>query len=620
MFQAVLLAAFAAPPSCVAAATPLQNIVRAQPSESAAQAGQSIAWRDSLSGALEESKETGKPVFWYVTSVDGSFMDRSPEIDRMMMAGPMSWPRIIDLLEEHFIPVRGRAGAQTGAKYGLVRLDFIEPGWIVLDGEGQEIARRDRLNTFHPGQFGEPLARIADIPWEVHNPYPGTTLTYPIEAAFHVRFQRPNEARSPLAEYERLETTAERAEALYLHACGLQDHAMEEAAQVVWRKIADVAPDHPLAAAAAMEAEGLGPYVRGMASFDLLPVDALAEAPTSQVPPGAFTEGEVWLLATRFLVRMQRSDGGWDDSIYDFGGTDSLPNVYVATSALCMQALMEAYARGLGDSHRPLPTVLAPGHRYVVDDANLALEDADEIAWAYIYRIGMLSRRLDDELSDPVHARIAEDLGVACQALVGIQGDGGAWRHEYANPFVTASALVALHAAKEHGVEPEGLEDAVALGIEALRRCRTAEVAYSYGMPRGAARAAVAGSVGRAPLGELALQLWGVEDADLAGAVERSFRDEESLFRARKYDDHTNLHGYGGFFFWYSMYARSRAIAALEDDAVRREHARAQKQRLLALAEFDGAFVDSHELGRSYGTAIALLCLAALDDALGVGP
>ena len=68
------------------------------------------------------------------------------------------------------------------------------------------------------------------------------------------------------------------------------------------------------------------------------------------------------------------------------------------------------------------------------------------------------------------------------------------------------------------------------------------------------------------------------------------------------------------------MYARSRAIAALEDAAVRHEHARAQKQRVLALAEFDGAFIDSHELGRSYGTAVALLCLAALDDALGVGP
>ena len=30
----------------------------------------------------------------------------------------------------------------------------------------------------------------------------------------------------------------------------------------------------------------------------------------------------------------------------------------------------------------------------------------------------------------------------------------------------------------------------------------------------------------------------------------------------------------------------------------------------MALPEIDGCFVDSHEIGRCYGTAMALLCLA----------
>ena len=38
------------------------------------------------------------------------------------------------------------------------------------------------------------------------------------------------------------------------------------------------------------------------------------------------------------------------------------------------------------------------------------------------------------------------------------------------------------------------------------------------------------------------------------------------------------------------------------------------KKLVLDLPEFDGCFVDSHELGRAYGTAMALLCLAALAD------
>jgi hypothetical protein len=37
----------------------------------------------------------------------------------------------------------------------------------------------------------------------------------------------------------------------------------------------------------------------------------------------------------------------------------------------------------------------------------------------------------------------------------------------------------------------------------------------------------------------------------------------------------------------------------------------------LKLPELDGCFVDSHELGRVYGTAMALLCLANCDI---VGP
>ena len=49
-------------------------------------------------------------------------------------------------------------------------------------------------------------------------------------------------------------------------------------------------------------------------------------------------------------------------------------------------------------------------------------------------------------------------------------------------------------------------------------------------------------------------------------------------------------------------------------DAAQRGVWQAQQRKLvLDLPEFDGCFVDSHELGRAYGTAMALLCFAALD-------
>ena len=42
--------------------------------------------------------------------------------------------------------------------------------------------------------------------------------------------------------------------------------------------------------------------------------------------------------SVRYLLRMQRENGSWDDSWYDFGGLDSMPNVYMAIPALALEA------------------------------------------------------------------------------------------------------------------------------------------------------------------------------------------------------------------------------------------------------------------------------------------
>ncbi|MEC8651515.1 MAG: hypothetical protein VXY92_03050, partial [Planctomycetota bacterium] len=70
--------------------------------------------------------------------------------------------------------------------------------------------------------------------------------------------------------------------------------------------------------------------------------------------------------------------------------------------------------------------------------------------------------------------------------------------------------------------------------------------------------------------------------------------------------------GYGGVFFWFYILRPAEANAELADVARRRELAAALRRRVLALPEVDGCFVDSHELGRCYGTAMALLCLDTL--------
>ena len=158
----------------------------------------------------------------------------------------------------------------------------------------------------------------------------------------------------------------------------------------------------------------------------------------------------------------------------------------------------------------------------------------------------------------------------------------------------------------------QGPHENIDKGLRALAFNRTEQGAFSYGQTRPGRkpRASVEAAAGRMPLCELALYLFGVSDQErLLAAVESGVRHHDRLAEVRKYDDHANRLGYGGFFFWFDMLGRAEAIAELEDRGARRALAQGLRAQILALPEVDGCFVDSHELGRCYGTAMALLCL-----------
>ena len=61
-----------------------------------------------------------------------------------------------------------------------------------------------------------------------------------------------------------------------------------------------------------------------------------------------------------------------------------------------------------------------------------------------------------------------------------------------------------------------------------------------------------------------------------------------------------------GFFYFHAGFHTLEAARAL-DSAAREKTFKRFRERLLAIPEWDGSFLDSHELGKSYGTASALL-------------
>jgi len=582
----------------LAGLVPAQNStrkIRAEPSAVAATAGTSVRWRVDLDAALAEARETGKPVFWYVPTVPGSRMDRKPEIDRYMMGGPFSWPGLVDLLNDAFVPLRRPGGREDAERFGLRPVAFVEPGFLVLDADATIKASVDEITTFDPGFF---LARLEAALGDRSAEALARTEKW---------FEGLLAARA--AEDSAQDTPGSRFVAGARAFWGGDDATAME----IWTSLAAEDPStSPWVAKAALEAEGHGPIVHGFEiPWTKLPRTVLLGGRGTRATAGSYDEAQLRQRGLAYFVAMQRGDGGFRDSIYDFGGTDSLPNVHVAITALAAWAMLEAM-EGTAGEDRAAQACFERAVAYAFDDRHLNTEDRDELIWAYLYRARLAARWValrpgDAERAQPLLAGAVADLAR-------MQPEDGAWFHEYANPFVISACLLALSEARKVGAAiPDGVADR---GVLALLRCRAEDGAITYGMPRrGRVRAQVQGGVGRMPLAEAALSDWGhAEDGALSRAVEASFEFHDELDQVRKYDDHASRYGYGGFFFWFDLHARIDAIARLGDATARDAALATQRAQILALPEIDGCFVDSHEIGRVYGTAMALICLAAIAD------
>lgn len=586
-------------PFLLVAAVDAQNStrkIRSEPSAIAARAGSAVRWREDLDAALAEAAETGRPVFWYVPTLRGSRMDRKPELDRYMMAGPFSWPGVVDVLNAEFVPVRQRADRGEQERFGIAPIAFVEPGFVVLGADGTVRAAVDEITTLCPDWF---LRRLADALGDA--------------AAGAGALADASAWWAGLLAGRAAGGDEDTAEGRFVRGACAFWAGDEVAAAAVWRKLADDLPDSSWSWKAAAEAEGHGPLVNGFEPPWAPLSRAVLDAPPARgtmAPRGVHDGRAVRAASLAYFRAMQRSHGGFTDSRYDFGGTDSVPNVHVAITALAAWAMLETIA-GMPDDDVDDATERCLGRAFdfATDDGNLNVEDRDELVWAYLYRTRLCARWLELRPEDAPTVRPV--LQRAVQALCAMQPDSGAWFHEYPNPFVIASCLVALSEARRNGAEiPDGAADR---GVLALLKCRADDGAITYGYAsRGRARAQIASGVGRMPLAESALADWGHGEAGaLARAIDASFEFHDELAQVRKYDDHASRLGYGGFFFWYDLHARVEAIARLPESEERDLLFAAQRDQILALPEIDGCFVDSHELGRVYGTAMALICLAA---------
>ena len=610
-----------------------------------------------LAQAKKKSAEVKRLVLWYVPRTSGGHMNRATLLDGYLKAIAWSDPDVVELVRRKFVPLRMSADRAVGAPLGIKPFDFVEPGFVFLNEEGEVVHVIDRLRTFSSEWILETLIKVL----AKHPAYNATKATRAEELLFggdheaalmaagetpkgkmlsarvHRRMRRIAECEKSLAEAEKgaddalkNEVAVERgrlllnqgkvddalkvfdgalkhkgaraAEARYWIAWIHWHSARDEEARKTWALMVKDFPESPWTWRAA------GNLTRASDSLMDGPIvhefEETAWAPETQGIPTRtmFPRGEkefddVVKRAVAWLIRHQRSDGAWTDSRYVMCPDPKiLPNVFTSVAALGAAALLEW--RDIDP--KACDAAREKAEKYLLDESHMNRKNNEE-CYADGYRLLYLARKAT-RVKEGKDAAVKR-MGEIATKLAASQGKNGTWAHEYPNPFCTASVLWCLQQAKGAGaaVDETMLEKAAA----ALKKTRGPDGRQPYS--GGRASPAKDSSARNAICDVALLGAKQVTEEELAGTVAMYWAWIKNSEAVRVCDFHSDGE-LGGFFFWHGFYHTVEAAATLPKEKGA-EALKKAREHLLAIPEWDGSFIDSHELGKGYGTAMALLSL-----------
>jgi tetratricopeptide (TPR) repeat protein len=357
----------------------------------------------------------------------------------------------------------------------------------------------------------------------------------------------------------------------------------------------------------------LGAAFTGFESTAVLPEAAWHGLPRDTRWQGeAMSKEAIARNGVEFLLAQQRDDGGFADSRYAYWPNSEItPNVWVAITAIACTALWE-HRQAHPTLQERIDRALARGEAYMLDPKHLH-RGVNEDCYSDAYRLMYFARRAVAADGD-ARARHVARMNEIVAAARTRQKPSGFFAHEYENAFATGAVVSELLAARAAGATvPDEMTDKAAV---ALLSARTQNGSYVYG-GKAAVGEADAGegslkdAAGRMPICEGTLLQLGRSDLGKLRFALQNFWDHMARLETVRRNDFHSDGELAGFFFFHSVYHASEVVHLLPKD-----EQQVHWQRLLQLVqqvpEIDGSFLDSHELGRSYGTAMALLTLSNL--------
>jgi hypothetical protein len=333
-----------------------------------------------------------------------------------------------------------------------------------------------------------------------------------------------------------------------------------------------------------------------------------------------------------FLLHDQNKDGSWGGPQLK-GGLEIYAPVpgahhafHAAVTALDVAALID-----VGGDSEAVQRAIERGEAWLLENLSRvrrANSDAIYNVWTHTYGIHALVRLHGRRPEDKERRRKLEELirhqfGML-QRYESVDGGWGYYDFRAgtqrpasdATSFTSAAALIALHEARQIGVEPPA--PLVQRARAAVLRERKPDFSYLYAeylkwSPMHPINRP-GGSLGRSQCCNLALRLWKderVTDQVLTTWLDRLFARNLWLDMGRKRPiPHESHFAVAGYFFYFGHYYAARCLEELKPDA-RPFYQDHLAHVLLRLQEKDGSWWDFplYNYHKQYGTAFALMAL-----------
>jgi len=334
----------------------------------------------------------------------------------------------------------------------------------------------------------------------------------------------------------------------------------------------------------------------------------------------------------KFLLEDQNADGSWGSAHH----TKAL-NIYApvpgahhafrtAVTAMCISALIET-----GRTDAETIASLERGEQWLLDQLlrlRRATPDALYNIWGHAYAISALVKMYDRVPGNEVRREQIRGL-IASQLdyLDRFESVDGGWGYydfrtgskkpgTDATSFQTATVLIAMHEARQIGVEPK--QRTVDRGIAAILRQQKPDFSYLYGeylkwVPMHPVNRP-GGSLGRSQACNAALRFWkdqSVTDQVISVWLDRLFARNGWLSIGRKRPiPHESWFAVAGYFYYYGHYYGAMCIDLLPAEQ-RQEYRNHMSKLMLELQEKDGSWWDYplYNYHQQYGTAFALMTL-----------